>query len=243
MRRPLAVLLVAAVASGALLATGSPAAAACTPSTLPDTALRQLADGVPVAGKKVGTEWQYVVLGTVTEVRHRSPKYRYRITMHVDSVIGGDLPGLYTFFGSSRGTYPFEVGKVYAVPLTKRTKAPIGPTTELWAESCDPVVLIPDLPAAHEIVASTKPGYVAPSPTPAPTPTETESEAAGSSPAPSATVDAEPVAAVQDPQISVPSDLSVGLLVRRGIVALGVLALLIAIAAVAESRWSRRHYA
>ncbi|MDQ1709458.1 MAG: hypothetical protein QOG49_843 [Frankiaceae bacterium] len=243
MRRLAAALAAGVLITGAALVAGAaPATAACIPTTLPATALRQLADGVPLAGKKVGAGWDLVVLGRVTEVRHKSASYRYRITMQVDSVIGGDLPALYTFFGTSHGSYAFGVGQVYAVPLARRTTAPLTPATELWVDPCDPLVAVTDLAAAHEVVASTKPGYQ-PSPSPSPAPSSADPASAlplaGTSPAPSAA----PVETVRASRLVVPKTIAVGLLVRRGIVALVVVVLLVAIAAATEHWWSHRHFA
>ncbi|MEP7053732.1 MAG: hypothetical protein ABI912_00605 [Actinomycetota bacterium] len=241
-------LLLAAVAAATLVATGQFAAASavapppCVPSGQPITVLQRIADGAPQAGKKLGAGWDAVILGTVTEIRHNSPAFRYRITMHIDSVLGPDLPALYTFFGSSKATYPFEVGKVYAVPVARHgTAGPLLPGTELWANACDPVVLVSDLSVAHEIIARTKPGYQPPAaPTPA-APTEPESAAA--TPSPSETPSETAVAAVRASRVTFPDQRELGLAALRGVAVLGFLALLIAIVAALESWWSRRHFA
>lgn len=234
-----ATLAIGVLAAGAFLAMSSPAAAACAPTALPDTALRQIADGVAVNGKKVGAGWEGVVLGTVTEVRHKTPKHRYRITMRIDSTLGAELPPLYTFFGSSRGTFPFEQGKVYAVALSKRTRAPLTPASELWAEPCDAVVAVADLPAAHEVIASTKPGYQPPAP---PKPAKAEVEVATVTEKPPVALPPR-ITEVQAAPLRLPADRSMKDLVSLGAAAVAALGLLIAVVAAAESRWSRRHFA
>lgn len=238
-----AVLLVAALAWSPVVGTGgADAAPACVPSALPMTALQQMADGLPLGGKKVGAGWDMVVLGTVTEVRHKLPQYRYRITLHVDSALGGDLPALYTFFGSSTATFPFETGKVYAVPLARRgAPGPLLPTTELWANACDPVVSISDLAAAHEVIARTKPGYTPPpAPEASPSPTDTQ-DAAPHSATPEVSGPAS-TAAVKAPRLTFPDQHALGRGIRRGIYTIGGLALVIALIAAGESWWSRRHF-
>lgn len=221
---------------------GAPAAAAvCDMSPAPISTLDEMAAGTKVGGKSVGADWAAVVLGTVTEVRHKSPKFRYRITMSVDSTLGAELPATYTFFGSSRGTFPFETGSVYAVPLTKRSRsAEIMPPKELWAERCDPVVAVTDLAAAREVIARTKPGY-SPAPTASPSttalPTTDPSETVvAPTPEPAS---AQPGVATQ-PRAAFPDGRAVSVGLRVGLVGLAAAALLIGVIAATESWWSRR---
>ena len=231
-------LLIAATFATAALLPPPAAAAACIPSALPATALQQLADGVPLGGKKVGAGWDVVVLGTVTEVLHKSPRYRYRITMRVDSALGADLPALYTFFGSSKATFPFEVGKAYAVPLAARgTGGPLLPTSELWASGCDPVVNVSDLAAAHEVIARTKPGYSSP---PDLSPSDS---GVGAPPSSEATTDVSKAAQVAPAQVArktFPDPQSLRRGIRLGIYLVAAVGLVIALVAAAESWWSRR---
>lgn len=242
--RALALLGLTLLATTAFLAATPAAegAPACTTPTLPITALDEMAAARPVAGKTVGGGWDFVVLGTVTEVRHKSPKFRYRITMHVDSALGGDLPALYTFFGSSRGTFPFETGRSYAVPISRRgAPGPLLPTTELWVETCDPVVEVADLVAAHDVIARTKPGYLpSPSPSPSPSasssPTESAAQAGTSAPSP----EVAKAARVKPARVAFPSSSQLNRGIRLGAYAVGGLGLAIALIALAESWWSRR---
>jgi hypothetical protein len=235
--------VVAALATPAAGAAAAQAAPACVPSSRPISALEQIASGVALDGKQVGAGWDAVVLGTITEVRHRSPAFRYRITMHVDSVLGPDLPALYTFFGSSKGTYPFEVGKVYAVPLARRSRGGVLlPSTELWLNACDPVVLVADLPAAHEIIARTKPGYT-PSPSPSPTASAAAPDVVTPSPTAVPATEAETVAVPAVHRAAFPDERELRRIATLGMYAVGALALVVALAAAAESWWSRRHYA
>lgn len=245
MRVALSAAAFAAFAVGFPVATISPAHAACVPAAAPITTLDRMAAGTPLAGKKVGAGWDAVILGTVTEVRHKSPKFRYRITMNVDSTLGADLPRLYTFFGSSRGTFEFETGKAYAVPVARRGgRGPVLPTTELWVDACDPVVPVADLPAAHEVIAKTKPGYTpsptaTPSPTPSPSPSE-EVLAAAVVTTPSA---APAVTVARGAHLDLPERDSLARTARALILIIGTLGLLVALIAAAESWWSRRHFA
>lgn len=224
------------------VAFGTPAAsAACDVSSAPVSALDEMAAGTKIGGKSVGAGWAAVALGTVTEVRHKSPKFRYRITMSVDSTLGAELPPTYTFFGSSRGTFPFETGSVYAVPLTKRSRsAEILATTELWAERCDPVVAVTDLAAAREVIARTKPGYT-PLPTASPTatssPSTDPSEAIAPTPEPAS---AQPPRVATPPRVAFPDNRAVSVGLRVGLGSLAAVALLIGVIAATESWWSRR---
>ena len=239
-----ALLLAAAIAWPVAVAVGASAASTACESPTAISALDELAAGKPLAGKSVGEEWVTVLLGTVTEVRHKSPKFRYRITMAVDASLGAEVAGVYTFFGSSRGTFPFEKGSVYVVPLTRRGgSGELAPTTELWAERCDPVIAVSDLAAAREVIAKSKPGYTptpTPSATPTPSSTPTPSEAVVEpTPLPSATV-APRMSAV--PRAAFPNDRTVQRGLLTGVVGLGGVALLIVLIAVVESWWSRRRH-
>ena len=144
------------LASGAVVLSASPAQAACAP--VPPNALEMLASKKPVAGKAVGSGYDVVAVGTITKISHARPNYRYRFTMAVDSVVGGQLPGTYTFFASSRSAYPFAVGQAYAVPLARRKGTGPPATTELWSKNCDPITEVDDLAAARAIIERTKPG-------------------------------------------------------------------------------------
>lgn len=224
------------------VALATPAAsAACDTSPSPISALDEMAAGTKIGGKSVDAGWAAVVLGTVTEVRHKSPKFRYRITMTVDSTLGAELPATYTFFGSSRGTFPFETGSVYAVPLTKRSRsAEILPTTELWAERCDPVVAVTDLAAAREVIARTKPGYT-PSPTASPTPTSSPSTDPSAAIAPTPEpASAQPPRVPSTPRAAFPDGRAVSVGLRVGLGGLAAVVLLIGVIAATESWWSRR---
>ncbi|MEO6715205.1 MAG: hypothetical protein ABIM89_17535 [Mycobacteriales bacterium] len=239
MNRLTATLVIGGLASVGVLALSVPASAACAPAALPDTALRHIADGVAVNGKTVGAGWESVALGTVTEVRHKTVKHRYRITMRIDSTLGAELPPIYTFFGSSRGTFPFEVGKVYAVGLSQRTRAPLTPATELWAEPCDVVIAVPDLSAAHEVIASTQPGYQPPAP---PAPAKPEVEVATVTEKPPVALPPRQAAA-QRSAVHLPEEGALKDLIKLGVLSVALLGVAIALVAAAESRWSRRHYA
>ncbi len=211
------------LASGAVALPASPAqAAACAP--VPPNALELFASKKPVAGKAVGAGYDVVAVGTITRVSHPRPNYRYRFTMAVDRVVGGELPGTYTFFASSKSAYPFMVGEAYAVPLARRKGSGPPATTELWSTACDPISDVDDLAAARAIIERTKPGAL-----PAP-----------AAAAPAVVAAPQPSPSPVRPRVTFSSVETTYEWAKVFASLLLIIGLLVAIAAALESRWMHR---